>query len=631
MNISNAEKIMKYMVIIVNVILVTLTVLGVVKTCFVGFDVDEAYAVAQSYRLSVGDHMFSEMWEPHQMSAFGSAIFMLPFLLITGGNTTGIVLYLRIVGSIIHLLIGWWFYKIAKKNFHTSYALLIMLAHVNFLPKWLVLPEFEIMQYWAVCILFLSLFTWKEKTCDLSVGTDSGKGQKEKTRKKFVRWDKADGWLVLAGAALFMAMMTYPTMILLYPVYVAGLFSLKGNKVKEKWRSVLIFTGTTFFIGVLFLIYLRSYMTVEEFLRYVSNIFMDESHGEPLAIRFKHYRKDWGIFLKEMPAFIMWAAIDTGIVGFIEFVVKKISNYMKQKKAKEADDNASREKQSFARIVLKYFLIFLILWFGVFVGEHILGSLLYDKNQFYMYFRFLFATVVGVVCFAISAKKNSQYFWFGIMPGFVGVIASVLVTNMSLEISVARTYIGVMATLFIVGNVIKERFDKVVAVKVAGYIVVCAFIGGLVISKLLLVRVTGCLPVTVKMEMDWVKEGPVAGLLIDDELAAQYNENISMIEQYVDADDNLLYFGCENIYYLVSGANLAAPSVQGTTVFNEIFLKYYEEHPERTPNVVIIDKEFELNPVYNYSEQNNIMKEWIEDEFSNAKVTETTYFIILER
>lgn len=604
MSKTKEKKIIQYMLIVVNVLLVALTVLGVIKTCFVGFDIDEAYAVAQSYRMVMGDNMFSQMWESHQMSAFGLAIFILPYLLVTGGKTVGIVLYLRIVGTVIHLLLGWWFYKVAKKNFNTTYALLIMLAHVNFLPKWLVLAEFEIMQYWAVCIMFLALLTWQEQ--------------------------KKNGWLILSGAALFMAMMTYPTMILLYPVYVIGLFTLKGNSAKEKWQSVLIFTGTTFIIGVLFLIYLRTYMTVEEFLRYVSYIFMDESHGEPLAVRFKYYGRDWEKFLEEMPAFIMWAAINTGIVIIIELAVQKISNIKKLKKAAKADDK-EEETQSLGRIILKYVLIFFILWFGVFVGEHILGSLLDDKNQFYMYFRFLFATVAGAVCFAVSAKKNSQYFWFGIMPGFVGAIASMLVTNMSLEISVARAYIGVMATLFIVGNIIKDKFDKEVAVKVVGYIVICAFIGGLVISKLLLVRVTGCLPVTLKMEMDWVKEGPAAGLLIDDDLAVQYNENIPLIEQYVDADDNLLYFGCENIYYLVPGANLATPTVQGTAVFNEMFLKYYEEHPERMPDVVIIDKGFELNPVYNYSEQNNIMKEWIEDEFSNARVTETTYFIILER
>lgn len=606
MSISKSEKIMKYMLAVVNVILVALTFLGVVKTCFVGFDIDEAYAVTQSYRMVMGDNMFSQMWESHQMSALGLAIFILPYLLFTGGKTVGIVIYLRIVGSVIHLLLGWWFYKVAKEKFGTTVGLMIALAHVNFLPKWLVLAEFEIMQYWAVCILFLALLTWQ--------------------------WCKKDKWLVLAGGALFMAMMTYPTMILLYPVYAVALLVLKGRSMKERWRSLLIFTGTTFIIGVFFLVYLRSYMTVDEFIKYVSYIFMDESHGEPLALRFQYYGREWENLLEEMPRFIMWAAINTGIIIVIELVVQKLIKKKKFSGPEEVKEEAAKEQQSVSgkNIILKYLLIFFVLWFGVFVGEHILGSLFDDKNQFYMYFRFLFAAITGVVCFAISARKTAEYFWFGILPGLVGMMASVLVTNMSFEISVARAYIGVMATLFIIASLIKEKFNKEVAVKVVGYVVVCAFIGGLILSKLLLVRVTGCLPVTLKMEMAWVTEGPAAGLLVDDELAAQYNENIPLIEQHVDEDDRLLYFGCENIYYMVSGANLATPSVQGTTVFNEMFIKYYEEHPERKPNVVIIDKGFETNPVYNYSEQNQIMKDWIDEEFFGAKITETTYFTILE-
>lgn len=631
MSITNSQKLLKYMLIVINVILVTLTVLGVIKTCLVGFDIDEGYAIAQSYRMIMGDNMFSQMWESHQMSAFGLAIFMLPYLLFTGGKTTGIVLYLRIVGTVIHLLLGWWFYKTAKARFGTTTGLLIAFTHVNFLPKWLVLVEFEIMQYWAVCILFLALLTWHEKTAFMAESADSDKENKQIKKTKFWQWRKEDGWLILSGAALFMAMMTYPTMILLYPVYAVALLVLKGRSMKERWRSVLIFTGTTFIIGVFFLIYLRSYMTVEEFVKYVSYIFMDESHGEPLAVRFKYYGREWEKLLEEMPRFIMWAAINTGVIIIIELIAQKIAERKKSGNSKKKLVQEDKNTLTFGSLILKYVIIFLILWFGVFVGKHVLGSLLDDKNQFYMYFRFLFVALVGVVCFAVSVRKNEEYFWLGILPGLVGMMASVLVTNMSFEISVARAFIGVMASLFIVGNLIKEKFRKDIAVKAVGYWVICSFIIGLIISKLVLVRVTGCLPVTVKMEMDWVKEGPAAGLLVDDDLAAQYNENIPLIETYVDENDNLLYFGCENIYYMVSGANLATPSVQGTTVFNEMFLKYYEEHPDREPDVVIIDKSFETNPVYNYSDQNQIMKDWIEEEFSNAKVTETMYLTILER
>lgn len=54
--------------------LVILLVLGAVivnvKKIFTDFMIDSEYAVALSYRLARGDEMFTQMWEPHQTSAF---------------------------------------------------------------------------------------------------------------------------------------------------------------------------------------------------------------------------------------------------------------------------------------------------------------------------------------------------------------------------------------------------------------------------------------------------------------------------------------------------------------------------------------------------------------------------------
>lgn len=146
---------------IVNTVLVLLSVLAIIKSILISFDIDEGYAIAQSYRLIKGERLFDQMWEPHQLSAFFSAIFMFPFLTITG-NTTGIIIYLRIIGSLIHLLIGFWFYYAAKQQFNSSASLLIALIHINFLPKWVSIPEFEVMHYWSVCILFLALHFWNK-------------------------------------------------------------------------------------------------------------------------------------------------------------------------------------------------------------------------------------------------------------------------------------------------------------------------------------------------------------------------------------------------------------------------------------------------------------------------------------
>lgn len=51
-----------------------LLILGILlvnlKKMFVDFHIDVEYAVTMSYRLAMGDHMFSQMREPHQTSAF---------------------------------------------------------------------------------------------------------------------------------------------------------------------------------------------------------------------------------------------------------------------------------------------------------------------------------------------------------------------------------------------------------------------------------------------------------------------------------------------------------------------------------------------------------------------------------
>ena len=61
-----------------------------------------------------------------------------------------------------------------------------------------------------------------------------------------------------------------------------------------------------------------------------------------------------------------------------------------------------------------------------------------------------------------------------------------------------------------------------------------------------------------------------------------------------------------------------------------MYLLYYEQHPEKLPNVVIIDKNFSTNPYYNYSYQNQIVLDWIAEEFADAQVIETDHLIILK-
>lgn len=570
--------------ILVNAGLIALTILAIVKSCFISFDIDEAYAIAQSYRLTIGDHMFLEMWEPHQMSAFGAALFMVPYLAVTGGNTDGIVLYLRIVGTILHLLIGCGFYRAAKAKFDKQSALFVSLLHINFLPKWISMPEFEIMQYWSVCLLFLCFLYWNE----------------HQNRKR------ADWVLFAAGTALFVCLMTYPTMLLLYPVYVWALYKLCVGDARTKLQKIAVFTSAPLLLGILFLAYVFSYMSVSKLVESIRYIFMDTSHSMKLSDRMYFYGQELVTFFPKLLGPVL-------ILAVVLFLCKK-------KKVLKAQTTQS------------YILWGLLLLIGYFGIHHIWNSIFKDVNQFYLYFRFTIVALAGMVVLGLQKKRNSVYWLVGIVPGAVGVLASILVTNMTLEIAMARLYIAVPATFFVMREYGKEIAAEETIIKYTARITSILFLGTLLVSKLILIRITGCIPVTIRAELDLVKVGPAKGIYVKTELAQQFNENHEIIEQSIREGDRLLYFGCENLYYLSAEKTVpATPSVLTTAVFDELFLAYYEEHPERIPNVVIVDKMFPVNGLYRYSAKNQIVLDWIEEEFADAKVVETNYFTILRK
>lgn len=566
-----------------NFFLIFLSLLAVIKSLFIGFDIDEGYAIAQSYRLVIGDNMFSEMWEPHQMSAFASSLFMLPFLLITGGSSTGIVLYLRIIGSVIHLLIGYAFFRTARKKFNLTISLLITLIHINFLPKWLTLPEFEVMVYWATCVLFLALLAWYEN-------------------KKKIH-------LIVAGASLFVTLMCYPTMILLYPVYVIAIWTLNKGTCKENINAVFWFTLPNIIIGVSFLLYLFSYMSVPEFIENLNYVMSDESHSNSLTYRFTGYLREIGSFAGQL----LWCLLLATPITICIWKFTSMKNHIKCN----------------GKSILV--ILHLLLTIAFFCIAHIWESFLGDANQFYLYFRFLLIAILGIVAYCLCKEKNHPYLLLGVIPGLVAVIASALITNMSFEIALARIYIAVMATGFILGTILNEKYAENKILKSLIFCITVIFILGLLVCKLLLVRVTGCIPISVKMHMGLVTDGPVAGILVKDDLAVKFNSDIPAIMENTDGNDKLLYFGCENIYYLASDAELATPSVQGTAVFNQQYIDYFEKNPDKLPNVVILDKSFTVNPYYNYQEQNRIVLDWINEEFKDAVVIETDYLTILRK
>lgn len=589
------EKIIWYLVCVA---MIGLTLLGYIKGIFISSDIDESYALAQSYRLAVGDKLFVHMWESHQLSAFLGAIFIKLYLTFFG-TTEYLVIYLRVIGILIHTGIGIWFYKTIKRDVPQKISFLILFLHLNFLPKWVQMPEFELMHYWFVLAIFLLLY-----------------GYFGQEKRGFLR-------PALAGVCVVGSMMSYPTMIILYPFLVIGIcvlekqkFGLKGLK---RLKSSLYLTLGALVSGGGFLVYLLSYQSISEFLENVSYIFLDESHSmEETAFKWQYYKIEIGEHFVSYFGHMGVALIFVAVFLIIRLIVlwvkeKSIKNFLTKKG-------------------VEFVVISLMVLTAVFMEiNQIFGSVLQDENQFYLLLRYVAILIPAIYLGIRYHKKYALVFWLSIVPGVVSFVAALLITNMTLNVCYAKMFEGVLGSILILLCYVKDVVPGK-AVK-SGYVLIYALILGLLcgffVCRVVLIRVTGCLPVTIKAPLCQIEEGPGKGIYVLNTDGVIWNENYEILRGCIKEDDRLLYIGPDNMVYPAMECVVASPSTQGTTVYNEMFIYYYEKHKDRIPNVIVIDKTFESNPVYHYSDNNQVLLDWIEETFNNVTIEETNYLKIL--
>ncbi len=573
------------------------SILGCAKGIFISLDIDESYAVTQAYRLAIGEQLIVDMWEPHQLSAFLSAAFIKIYLLIFR-MTDYLVIYLRVVGVLIHAGFAVWIYKTLKGKFDKIATFLLVFLHINFFPKWIQMPEFELMHYWFLLTIFLILYPYFSE------------------RKK--------SWIrpCLAGISLVGCMMSYPTMILLYPFYVIGLSVLEGlyynaNGIR-RLRSVGWMTLGALISGIFFVFYMLREQTWREFWENVLCIFMDESHTNYTMIQkssmyVEEIAEIWNIYCESLQSSAM---IVTSIICVL-FVVNQVRSRSK----------LNWEIRKKLEMVVLGILV-LTAWMTQ--KNAIIGCLLENQNQFYQQVRYVAIIIPAVYLGIRYHKRMAIYFWLSVIPALVSIPAVLLITNMGVNVVCSKVVVGVYGSLLMFGIYLR---DEMAECKLGGELLIygleLSLLIGFFVCRLILIRVTGCLPVTIMAPMERMEYGAEKGIYILEEQAQIWNENYSILKGIVKKEDGLLFIGAENLVYPTMGCSICTPSTQGTTVFNEIFLEYYEKLPEKVPNIVVIDKTFGTNPVYRLYSDTHVVMNWIEENYPNARESETSYMKIL--
>ncbi|MBR4084638.1 MAG: glycosyltransferase family 39 protein [Lachnospiraceae bacterium] len=515
--------------IIINsckILLVLLSLVGAIKMVFFGLLIDEEYAVVMSYRMVSGDEMFLNMWEPHQTSGFVCAIFIKLFLMILG-STEYLIVYLRIVGVLLQTAVSLFVYCTVRKMYDKEIAFWAGIMCFSLLPKWIQIPEFSNILLWSnLCTMMCFLRSTRENA-------------------------KKEVWLVLGAIFYCVAILAYPTCLVLIPIYLYGIYTSVPNMPK---KHLCLFLGTCMTIGVAYILYFLFNLGAKEFLFGLRQMMTDGEHDYTFLQRLATYGRE---LLNLLPTILLIIAVTIVLYAIIWCGV------LKKKFCQEK-------------------LVFLLLL--VFVA-HVQQFFAWNSGQRYineplLFYYFTFGA--GVVL----AKKEDPLFIFGMLPAMGTIVAVLLITNTTISVTGTNLLPGIIAGGILVWEYVKEK--KLAA----GYKKYCVWMGIVTIGLLMFAK--GCLICEnegVKENIFYVKQkalsGPAKGIYCRYMDGYQYNILAEVTEKYISKEDVVLCVGYHCIRYMMTDGEISTYSTISTPTYDERLLEYWEIFPERYPTIII--------------------------------------------
>lgn len=204
-----------------------------VRSAFVGLEIDEEYALSLGYRLVSGDRLFYSMWEPHQLSSLPAAALLAVFIGITGG-TTGVLVFFRLVVLVCKAGMSYVFYREFRRDLGRPAVLLAALVLFAFVPKWFLGPDYTGQQFHWTLAAFLCLHHYVTRGC-------------------------RQLWLVPLGAvcACF-GYLAFPQSAAAFAVLWVGMLILGKRRGEPKARGAWVLLGSCAVCGAAFLVYALS-------------------------------------------------------------------------------------------------------------------------------------------------------------------------------------------------------------------------------------------------------------------------------------------------------------------------------------------------------------------------------------
>ncbi len=563
----------------IKIFLLLLTVLAAIKMLLQSFSLDEEYQVMMSYRQIMGDNMIDTMWEPHQTSSFLCTIFMWPYFKITG-TLTGIVIYLRLAGTLVHLLVSFYIYKVMSHFLDKEPSFYLSLIFFNTIPKLIMLPEFGGMQVWFGILCFLSIIDSAEDITFTGLGS-----------KKVRTYTK----IILAGIFMCLEALSYPSCILLYIPFAAMIWYF--HKGFNPIQKCLAFTATCAVIGMAYVGYFLVKLGAEVFFRNAEAILnSDLTHTFDTAAKLSTTAVNLGQYAV---VFLILTAAALLIVR-----LPFLKRYLPKDQGVAA----------VGVVILLSCLHQLFIWVV--------------QNRGYEYFQIHMAVTMclglWLVCFKLNPKDTfSKYMWAGAVIGIISLICVMYLTDLTLRSSIPHGMLGsiCMLALFIYA-----------AQKYSGflYFILISFCLTACIGKGYTLRDSGYN--NILQSENICRNGPAIGTITTYMGAYIYDNEYQLWQKEIPEGSKVMIAtanvqSVNTIQYTFQNAEVCHYSIVDPTAYDERLLTYWSYYPEKEPEIIVLDCWFG-KPLF---EADSWIMQYIENDFGYTEVIDGDYVRIYKK
>lgn len=563
----------------IKIFLLLLTVLAAIKMILQNFSLDEEYQVLMTYRHIMGDEMISTMWEPHQTSSFLCTLFTWPYYLITG-TFTGVVIYLRIMGTFVHLGVSFYLYKILKHFLNKEYSFYLALIFFNTIPKLIMVPEFGGMQVWFGVLCFLLIIDSVENITFANIG---GANTCSYTK------------LILAALCLCLEVLSYPSCALLFVpfTFMVGYFH------QNRLAKCLLFTGTCGITGGIYAGYFAVKLGFDVLLRNVDAILNSD-----LTHTFDTDSK-LAVLGECLLQYVLTFTVLTVLAAFlsaIPFIRKHLP--------------PSRGLSIIGMTITLANIYQLIMWVILNKG--------YERLQIPLAVTLCLG--LWLIFFKLPQKDTfTCYMWFGAIIGIASLACVMMLTDLTLLASIPHGMLGSICMLALFTYIFGEHKPYLLFLLITFCLTAC-------VGKGYTLRDGFGAYNNVLQSRGICKNGPAIGTITNYMGAYIYNNEFEFWQENIEEDSKVLIVtanvqSVNTIQYTFKNAEVCHYSIVDPTAYDERLLTYWSYYPDKMPDVIVVDCWFGNL----FFEEDSWIMQYIENDFNYTEVIDGDYIRVYKK